>query len=130
MSSVILDTNALAMVLTDDPRLPERARQAIEAATSASVSAITFYEIGQKVRLGKWDAMAPFVEDLIEIVVGDGFSLLPLNAQHTLNAALLDWTHRDPFDRLIAAVVMSEDAMLVSSDAAFDALETIPRVWA
>lgn len=129
MQQVILDTNALAMVLTDDQRLPEKAKQTILNAAMVSVSAISFYEVGQKVRLGKWPEMEPFAQDLVEIVRSDGFNLLSLTSQQAAHASLLEWSHRDPFDRLIAAVTLLEGALLVSSDMAFDQLEKLDRFW-
>ena len=129
MRAVLLDTNALAMVLTGDARLPNAARDTIANASIASVSAISFYEIGQKVRLGKWDAMAPFVDGLVDQVRADGFNLIALSPADALTAATLDWAHRDPFDRMIAVVAKREGALLVSSDAAFDQLDGVERVW-
>ena len=129
MKPVLLDTNAFAMVLTDDARLPVRAKDAILQASSTSVSAITFYEIGQKVRLGKWDAMTPFVERLVDIASEDGFDLISVNPMIALAATLLEWSHRDPFDRMIAATTISEGLHLVSSDEAFDQLEGMTRIW-
>jgi len=46
MKPVLLDTKAFAMVLTGDARLPVRAKDAFLQASSTSVNAITFYEIG------------------------------------------------------------------------------------
>ncbi|WP_271952259.1 type II toxin-antitoxin system VapC family toxin [Ruegeria faecimaris] len=130
MKPVVLDTNALAMVLTDDRRLPDEIRTTISNAPRTSISAISFYEIGQKVRLGKWDAMAKFAPDLVEIVVADGFDLISLSPDQAVRASLLEWSHRDPFDRMIAAVAIGENAHLASSDAAFDELKDVTRVWA
>lgn len=117
------------MALTEDTRLPGTAKDAILKSSLASVSAISFYEIGQKVRLGKWNAMAPYTEALVEIVTADGFNLIPLNPHHALHASLLDWSHRDPFDRMIAAIAIIEGTALISSDTAFDDLRNIERVW-
>lgn len=130
MKPLLLDTNAFAMVLTDDHRLPGEARNAISNAARTSVSAISFYEIGQKVRLGKWDAMAKFAPDLVDIAIADGFDLIALSPDHGVQASLLAWTHRDPFDRMIAVIAMNEEALLVSSDEAFDELESVKRIWA
>ncbi len=129
MQQAILDTNALAMVLTDDPRLPDSAKQAMQGAALVSVSSISFYEIGQKVRLGKWPEMEPFAKDLVDIVRSDGFNLLALTAQQAAHASLLEWSHRDPFDRMIATAAILEGALLVSSDTAFDQLENLDRIW-
>lgn len=78
----------------------------MEAMTEADcvvVSAISFYEIGQKVRLGKWPEMAPFLPRLIDLAGEQGAQLLALSAEASLLASTLAWDHRDPFDRLIGA---------------------------
>lgn len=129
MAAVLLDTNAFAMALTDDPRLPSKARAAVLAASRVAVSVISFYEIGQKVRLGKWQDMADHVAGLDARSRADGFDLIALSAGAALEAAGMDWEHRDPFDRMIAAVARREDLPLISSDAAFDDLG-LPRLWA
>jgi PIN domain nuclease of toxin-antitoxin system len=128
LTAVLLDTNAFAMALTDDPRLPQAARARLGRAARVAVSVITFYEIGQKVRLGKWPGMAPHVAGLEHRARDDGYDLLPLTAAAALEAAIMDWAHRDPFDRMIATVARHETLPLVSSDTAFDAL-AIERIW-
>lgn len=95
MSGVLLDTNALAMVLTDDPRLPEEARQRFGEADRADA---------------------------------DGFELLPLSPSAALAASLLDWEHRDPFNRMIAVVARQEELLLISADSVFDAIG-VERRW-
>lgn len=129
MSACLLDTNAFAMALTDDPRLPGVARDHLGRATRVAVSVISFYEIGQKVRLGKWPEMAEHVADLETRARADGYDLLPLTARAALEAAIMDWTHRDPFDRMIATVARAEGLPLLSSDTAFDDLG-LDRLWA
>ncbi|MFM7360621.1 MAG: type II toxin-antitoxin system VapC family toxin [Cyanobium sp.] len=128
MSAVLLDTNAFAMVLTDDPRLPRAARGRIGAADRAVLSVISLYEIGQKVRLGKWGEMVPFAPGLLDRAYADGFDLLPLSPSAALDASLLDWEHRDPFDRMIAVVARQEELLLISADNVFDGLG-LPRLW-
>jgi PIN domain nuclease of toxin-antitoxin system len=58
----------------------------------------------------------------------DGFDLIPLTAAAALEAAVMDWDHRDPFDRMIATVARHEDLPVISSDSAFDGLQ-LRRVW-
>lgn len=128
MSAYLLDTNAFAMVLMDDQRLPDAARTRMKQADRLAVSVISFYEIGQKVRLGKWPEMSDHVAGLEHVASESGFDLLPLTAAAALEAALLDWDHRDPFDRMIAAVAQHEGLPVISSDAAFDAL-SLTRHW-
>jgi PIN domain nuclease of toxin-antitoxin system len=49
------------------------------------------------------------------------FEIVPLTADLAMMAALLDWSHRDPFDRMIAAVALQELVAVISQDAAFEA---------
>jgi PIN domain nuclease of toxin-antitoxin system len=44
-------------------------------------------------------------------------------------AGHLDWSHKDPFDRMLAAQAVLEDATLVSADAAFDSAPGVRRLW-
>jgi PIN domain nuclease of toxin-antitoxin system len=128
MTAFLLDTNAFSMAITDDPRLPLKSRETMLAASRIAVSAITFYEIGQKVRFGKWPEMASHVETLGRHAVEDGYEILPLTASAASVAAGLVWVRRDPFDRMIAAVAMEERLDLLSSDRAFDDIGIL-RVW-
>ncbi len=133
MSPVLLDTQVFAWGLDHDRRLTWNAAQQILAADAVWVSPISFYEIGQKVRLGKWPEMAAFVDRLQDLAEAEGANLVPLDAAIALRAAKLDWLHRDPFDRFIAATAMELKAPLVSSDAAFDGLSPHAdwrgRIW-
>ncbi len=128
MTSYLLDTNAFSMALTDDPRLPKRAYTRMREADCLAVSVISFYEIGQKVRAGKWPEMAAYVRRLEQRAGSDGFDLIPLTATACLTASMLDWRHRDPFDRMIAAVALLETLPVISSDRAFDRIG-IERHW-
>ncbi len=92
------------------------------------VSAISFYEIGQTVRIGKWPEMAPFAEKLDSLTAERGIEVLPLTSGQALRASLLEWSHRDPFDRIIAAVALQERVAVVSQDEVFEAVG-VERVW-
>jgi PIN domain nuclease of toxin-antitoxin system len=128
-----LDTHAWAWSLTNDPRLSKKAVQAIEAAESVAVSVISLYEIGQKVRLGKWPEMAPHALGLIDVAERQGAWLLPISSGVSLVASMMEWSHRDPFDRIIAAVATAQGFALISADTIFDELAPTPswpgRVW-
>jgi PIN domain nuclease of toxin-antitoxin system len=105
----------------------------MEEAETVSISAISLFEIGQKVRLGKWPEMEPFLSKLIGLAHEQGGRLVETSAEASLLAATLDWAHRDPFDRFIAATAITRELPLISADTAFDALAPEPswpgRYW-
>ena len=127
LKAVLLDTHAWAWSLTEDDRLSSRATQAMLHAETVLLSPISFFEIGQKVRLGKWPEMSGLVSRLPELLQEQGGTLAPLEAEICLTASTLVWGHRDPFDRLIVATALHFHLPLISADAIFDGL--VPRVW-
>ncbi|MGU3495650.1 type II toxin-antitoxin system VapC family toxin [Xanthobacteraceae bacterium A53D] len=133
MSGVLLDTHAWAWTMAGDARLSPEALRFIARADRVLVSPISCFEIGQKVRIGKWPEMMPFLERLPELLVEQGGQSARLDPAICLRAATLDWAHRDPFDRFIAATAMEEQLPLISADTVFDTLAGHPgwthRVW-
>lgn len=133
MKSVLLDTHTWAWTLTGDSRLSSRAITLIEQAESVFVSPITFFEIGQKVRVGKWPGMEPFTDQLENLLQEQGGRVAALTPTICLHAAMMDWLHRDPFDRLLASTAIDFEMPLISADTAFDNLADqkgwIARLW-
>lgn len=133
MKHILLDTHAWAWSLTADARLSGAATAAMEQAETVSISAISLFEIGQKVRLGKWPEMEPFLSRLIGLADEQGGRLLETSVEASLLAATLEWAHRDPFDRFIAATAITRGLTLISADTAFDGLAAVPswpgRLW-
>ena len=125
---ILLDTHALVWWLEDEPRLPAVVGDRI-AAEGAGVSAITFYEIGQKVRLGKWPEMAPVLPGLRSRLEAGGVAILPVGGAVAERAATMAWDHRDPFDRIIAATALAEGLAVATEDAALRALPGLRTVW-
>lgn len=124
-----MDTHTWAWSLTGDARLSERAAAAILEADSVLVSPISFFEIGQKVRLGKWPEMLTYVDDLPALLEEQGGMVATLTPQVCLQASIIDWDHRDPFDRLLAATAMQLSVPLISTDTVFDTLADVTRIW-
>ena len=129
MSAVLLDTHAWAWSLTGYERLSKTAASAILQAESVYVSPISFYEIGQKVRFGKWPQMETYVTQLQSLLQRQGGMVSTLSSEICLRAATLEWTHRDPFDRLLAATAQDQGIPIVSADVAFDSVAGVTRLW-
>ena len=128
-AAVLLDTHAWVWSFADPDRLSVRAARAITGAASVQVSPISFFEIGQKVRVGKWPEMAAHLADLPDLLARQGGVAAPFTPAICLDAAGLDWAHRDPFDRLIAATARALDIAIVTCDPAFAAAPGTRLVW-
>jgi PIN domain nuclease of toxin-antitoxin system len=103
---VLLDTHAWAWSLLDDAPLSGRARAEIAAAEAVFASPVSFFEIVQKARIGKWPQMAPFVERLPDMLRTQGGSIATLLPEIALSAGAMTWSHREPFDRFLAATAL------------------------
>ena len=126
---IVLDTHVVAWVLADSPRLSSAAREVIAQADDAVVSTVSLFEIAQKVRIGKWADMEPVVGRLTDELVKQGTRSVPPSAEICILAGQMQWPHRDPFDRMIAATALVQDLVLVSADTAFDSLPALRRIW-
>ena len=55
-----------------------------------------------------------------ELVMADGFVHLAITHRHAVRAGTYDSTHRDPFDRMLAAQSELESLVLITRDPAFE----------
>ncbi len=111
-------------------RLGGAAKAAIATADSVFLSPISVYEVTRKAELGGWPEIVPHLDELI---AETETLTAPFSRGIAARAALLDWRHRDPFDRFIAATAIELRYPLASKDAEFDSLKSGTgwpgRVW-
>ena len=120
---LLLDTHALLWWWGEPELLSERARNLIaQPEHEILASAASAWEIATKVRLGKLRAAASAVPNYLDWLAEDGFVALPITTEHALEAGALVGTHRDPFDRMLAAQAMIEDLELITRDPAIASL--------
>ena len=110
---LLLDSHVALWVLGDET-LGESARRAVSDASVVYVSVVTPWELGIKRALGKLDYPA----GLIGALVGAGFEMLSITAEHTELAPTLPLHHRDPFDRMLLAQAVVQGLTLVTADTA------------
>src|ERR1700710_2016193 len=123
---ILLDSHAIYWWTIGSDRLSTRARSLIEdKANVILVSAVSFYELDNKMRLNKLD-LKP--QELRAAVAASGLQTLAISDLHAELAAAFDWDHRDPWDRILAAQVRLEHCPFISTDPAFDAI-LHERVW-
>jgi len=111
---ILLDTHVLLWWLAGDKQLGTQARDLIaDPGNDILVSVASLWEIVVKRRVGKLQADVAEVSDAIE---RDGFSLLPISLANLAELTALPTHHRDPFDHLLIAQAISEQATLLSED--------------
>lgn len=128
--SFLLDTHTLLWALTDPARLGAEAHRIIAAPSSdLVVSAASAWEIGTKQRLGKLPQADVLVGGYSRHLDRLGVVRLAISEEHALLAGRLEWPHRDPFDRMLAAQAMLESLTLVTNDSALTNLTGLATKW-
>ena len=127
LPAVLLDTNVWSWTLLSNERLTITARGANDNASNRYLSPVSLYEVSQKARLGKWPEMVAVLPGLREIAEAQGLEWARVDAEICLLAGTIAWTHRDPFDRLLAATALVYRVPIISADRIFDGIVT--RIW-
>ena len=128
--TVLLDTHALFWAVREPDLLSASAREVIsDASVTLLVSAASAWEMATKHRLGRWPEISDFVRNFDRKVQRLGAKPLHVSVEHALAAGGLEWGHRDPFDRVLAAQAMREGVPLITKDPAFSGLPGISTIW-
>lgn len=127
---LLLDTHVLWWVLSDPRQLPPAVRSAIDdPRVVLLVSSATPWELSTKHRIGKFADAGALLDSFSEQLERLGVVEVPMTSRHGLLAGRLEWDHRDPFDRMLAAQSIVEGARLVTSDPAFSTLPGVDILW-
>lgn len=112
----LLDTHVFLWLLSEPLRIDAEVRETLASRENTLlVSAASALEVATKVRIGK--LIAPgLVESWESRVKGLAAQELDVTSRHATLAGSLAWEHRDPFDRLLAAQAILENATLVTVD--------------
>lgn len=130
MTALLLDTHAVVWAIHQPERLSNPARSAIsDPARPLVVSAASAWELSTKHRIGKLPQATALLASFEPQVHRLGATLLDITAGHALLAGGLDWEHRDPFDRMLAAQALSDSHVLVTRDQAFSSLRGLRTLW-
>jgi PIN domain nuclease of toxin-antitoxin system len=123
---IVLDTHIWLWWLTlDDKPLKRSWQDAIAGATSIGVSAISCFEVAWLVHRGRVEIPLALDMWFEAALAGSGVTLLPITPPVAQLAVELPEHHRDPFDRLIIATAIINDARLISADGHFPAYEQL-----
>jgi len=126
--NILLDTHTFLWFLGGSPELSKQARTLIENPKYEKyISIASFWEIAIKNSLGKLTLDVPFAELKAE-AVKNGFQILPITFEDTLQLTTLPFLHRDPFDRIIISQAKENNLTLISLDSNF-AQYNINLLW-
>ncbi|MDO5617962.1 type II toxin-antitoxin system VapC family toxin [Kocuria sp.] len=130
MTSLLLDTHTLIWAINEPDRLGTVARSLIlDTGNDLFVSAGSAWELHTKHRIGKLPDAGSWLASLENHIMRLGARVLDITWQHAKLAGDLDWSHRDPFDRMLAAQALTESLTLVSTDRVFDDLSPLTVAW-
>ena len=129
----LIDTHALLWFQENNAKMPDRALQTIlNADNTILFSQISLYEIAIKQKIGKLPNFVASVEKVYLQAITDGFTFLNIQNTHIFNYDKVPFMehHRDPFDRLLIATAIAENAIIISDDHKFSAYnDWVKIVW-
>ena len=115
----LLDTHVVLWLIGEPDRVPAHVRSSVaDPSVAVLVSSVCAMEVATKTRIGRLPDVG-LVAAWSRRVRDIGARELPLTTDAALTAGSMDWEHRDPFDRLLAAQAIHESATLVTADRAF-----------
>ena len=118
---LLLDTHIFVWAATGDQRLPaDAATLIVDPANTRTLSAASVWEMSIKAASGRWAEVALMLHDLDEALHDLQTGQLPIDIPAAVAAGRLDWEHRDPFDRMLAAQATLGGFSLLTVDRAFD----------
>jgi PIN domain nuclease of toxin-antitoxin system len=113
---LLLDTHSLIWFLNGDEKLSDKAKSAIEDSTNSKIVSIaSIWEIAIKISLDKFRFPKGF-KHFLDMVEDNGFEILPITFEHAIGLSILEFIHRDPFDRLLIAQCMTDKLIIVTKD--------------
>lgn len=127
---LLVDTHVLIWGMAQPDRLSTAAADALaDPDVAVLVSAASAWELATKVRIGKLPGGESLVLDYARNLERWLARELPVSSADALLAGTLSWTHRDPFDQMLAAQALRRGCALVSSDRVFDQVGGVHRIW-
>ncbi|MGQ0630132.1 MAG: type II toxin-antitoxin system VapC family toxin [Sporichthyaceae bacterium] len=108
-----MDSQVALWVLSDNPRLGAVARASIAESAAVHVCAASVWELTIKSMLGKLVVPA----GVTELLEAQGLQVLDITGQHA--EAIREFPEllrHDPFDRLLAAVALTDGLRLLTAD--------------
>jgi PIN domain nuclease of toxin-antitoxin system len=119
--NIILDTHIALWSLTNDPRLPPKARELISTADNRIFwSVASMWEVAKKKSI-KPDKMPLSGLEYMHYCEQAGYECLSVRDRHVIALESLPSLHTDPFDRILVSQALSEGMTLLTHDSVLGA---------
>lgn len=118
MTNYLLDTHVVIWLMFDVEKIPKNTLQKIKNPDNEIyISAVSFWEISMKYKIGKLDLNKFVPSELPQIYLDQGFQQLSISINETSSFYELSSTyHRDPFDRMLIWQAIQNNLILISND--------------
>lgn len=128
---IVLDTHVLLWLALEPERVSPAAEAALDADPERGISAISVQEIAYLVARGRVELYRPLRAWLHDALAVFDARTLPVTVAGALRAGSLHPKefHGDPFDRLIYATAIEQDASLLSADKRIREADPQRVVW-
>ena len=131
---MIIDSHTLVWWLESSEEISEFARHVLDHADDRDelhrVCAVTFWEIGLKVRRGQITTKFPVDQWLVMLGELQWMTIEETTAEVWLKTAEMEWSHRDPADRIIAATALIHGEAVLTKDRRFHTADSpVKAVW-
>ena len=116
---IVLDTCALIWWSLDPDKLSTTAKDAcreMEKKKNGLVPSISIWEIAIKIKNKKLDMGVDLERYVATLKKSDVVQIVPIDEDIWLKSVSLDWTHRDPADRVVVALAEITQAAIITSD--------------
>ena len=123
MTGYLLDTHTLLWFDTQFDLIPKATRDVLqESDAPVYVSAVVYWELSIKHRLGKLPEAKPLLNDYEATLLHYRFRELAFTIQHAIADSALKGDHKDPFDRGLAAQALTDKLTVITKDPAIRSL--------
>lgn len=125
----LIDTCAFLWWCLDPKRIPAATRERVEdGANEVLLSAASCWEIVIKHGLGRLELPTTPGAFVLDEVQANHFTTIAISPSHTFALEKLPEIHKDPFDRMLVAQAVCEQATLLTNDATI-AKYSVKTVW-
>jgi len=128
---ILLDTHALLWWALDPEHLSAAATSTLETMEEQGgyASSISIWELGIKVQRGRLELPISVDELARRLERGGVVELVPVDTTTWLRTLSLDWSHRDPADRVIVATALMKEVPVLTKDRALHDFAAVECVW-